>query len=137
MEALATVRSDRVDGDHATAVASLLAWQKRRALIVWLTEIAETAGIPDVIDQALTMTSRHVVLFGVMRQPAVRSLAAASPASAAEMWRVVAAQETLERRDTLLQGLRQRGALVLEVSPAELSAGVVDRYLEAKERGLL
>jgi uncharacterized protein (DUF58 family) len=137
VEALATVRGDGVDADHTSAVATLLAAQKRRALIVWLTEIAETAGVPDVIEQALTMTSRHVVLFGVMRQPAMRSLAAASPATVGEMYRVVAAQEALERRDTLLHGLRQRGALVLEVSPAELSAGVVDRYLEAKERGLL
>jgi len=137
VEALATVRGDGVDADHTSAVATLLAAQKRRALIVWLTEIAETAGVPDVIEQALTMTSRHVVLFGVMRQPAMRSLAAASPSTVGEMYRVVAAQEALERRDTLLHGLRQRGALVLEVSPAELSAGVVDRYLEAKERGLL
>jgi hypothetical protein len=53
------------------------------------------------------------------------------------MYRVLAAQETLDRRETLLQGLRQRGALVLEVAPAELSGGVIDRYLEVKERGLL
>ena len=137
IEALAMVRSDGVDADHRSAAATLLAAQKRRALIVWLTEIAETAGVPDVIEQALTMTSRHVVLFGVMRQPAMRRLAAASPASVGEMYRVAAAQEALDRRDTLLHGLRQRGALVLEVSPAELSAGIVDRYLEARERGLL
>lgn len=137
VEALAVVRADGVEADHATAVAAVLSAQKRRALIVWLTEIAETAGVPDVLEQALTMTSRHLVLFGVMRQPALRDLAAASPASTAEMYRVAAAQETLERRDTLLQGLRQRGALVLEVTPPDLSGGVVDRYLEAKERGLI
>jgi uncharacterized protein (DUF58 family) len=137
IEALATVRADGVDGDHAGAVAALLSSQKRRALIVWLTEIAETAGIPDVIEQAMTMAARHVVLFAVMRQPELQALAAATPASVAEMYRVVAAQEALERRDTLLHEVRQRGALVLEVSPAELSAGIVDRYLETKERGLI
>ena len=49
----------------------------------------------------------------------------------------MAAQETLGRRSSLLHGLRQRGGLVLEVSPAELSSGLVGRYLEVKERGLL
>ena len=137
IEALAMVRSDAVDADHASAVATLLTSQKRRALIVWLTEIAETAGVPDVIEQALTMTSRHLVLFGVMRQRPMQALAAASPASVNEMYRVAAAQEALERRDALLLSLRQRSALVLEVSPAELSAGIVDRYLEARDRGLL
>jgi len=47
------------------------------------------------------------------------------------------AQETLARRETLLHGLGQRGAMVLEVAPADLSSGLVDRYLEVKERGLL
>ena len=137
VEALATVKADGVDADHAGSVDSLLTAQKRRALIVCLTEIAETAGVPDVIEQAMTMSSRHVVLFAVMRQPEMQELAARSPASSAEMYRVAAAQEALDRREALLHGLRQRGALVLEVSPAELSAGVVDRYLETRERGLL
>ena len=63
--------------------------------------------------------------------------AEAPPASATAMYRVMAAQETLERREALLHGLRQRGAMVLEVSPSDLSTGLIDRYLEVKERGLL
>ena len=137
VEALATVRADAVDADHVAAVSALHVAQKRRALVVWLTEIAETAGIPDVIEQATAMASRHVVLFAVMRQPELHALAATVPSSTAEMFRVVAAQEALERREALLHGLQQRGALVLEASPEELSGGVVDRYLETKERGLI
>jgi uncharacterized protein (DUF58 family) len=137
VEALATVHGDPVDADHASVVASLLALQRRRALIVWLTEIAETAGVPEVIEQAIAMSRRHLVLFAVMRQPDMHELAASIPASDADMYRIVAAQETLERREALLEGLRQRGALVVEMSPADLSSGVVDRYLEAKERGLI
>jgi uncharacterized protein (DUF58 family) len=104
---------------------------------VWLTEVAETAGVPDVIEHALQMSRAHVVLFAVLRQPEIGALASASPVSPTEMYRVMSAQETLERREALLHGLRQRGALVLEVAPAELSSGLVDRYLEVKERGLL
>src|SRR5690606_38957493 len=137
VEALATVKADTVESDHATAAAALLTAQSRRALVVWLTEIAETAGVPDVIAQAHGMTARHAVLFAVMRQPALRELASAIPDSPRDMYRIAAAQETLERRELLLRGLRQRGALVVEVSPEELGAGVVDRYLEARERGMI
>ena len=49
----------------------------------------------------------------------------------------MAAREALERRAVLLHGLRQRGALVIETAPAELSATLVDRYLEVKERRVL
>ena len=117
--------------------SSRSASQKRRALVVWLTEVAETAGVPDVIEHTLRLTASHVVLFAVARQPEIETLAAASPASPPAMYRVMSAQETLTRREALLRGLGQRGAMVLEVAPADLSSGLVDRYLEVKERGLL
>lgn len=137
LEALATVHADGVDADHATAAATVLASQRRRGLIVWFTDVAETAGVPEVIEQAMTMTSRHVVLFVVLRQVDLHDLAQRSPDTPEDMYRVLAAQETLERREALLHGLRQRGALVLEVGAEEMSGSVIDRYLEVKERGLL
>ena len=137
VEALALVHSDGVEADHAAAAATVMAAQKRRALVVWLTDVADTAGVPDVIEHALRMAPAHVVLFGVLRQPDIALLSATAPASSSDMFRVMAAQETLERREVLLHGLRQHGALVLEVSPSEFSSGLVDRYLEVKERGLL
>lgn len=137
VEALAQVRADAVEADHGAAAAAVLAAQKRRSLIVWLTDVAETAGVPDVIEHALRMSPAHVVIFAVMRQPEVTALAESAPATPAAMFTVMSAQETLDRREALLHGLRQRGAHVVEVSPADLSGGVVDRYLEVKERGLL
>jgi uncharacterized protein (DUF58 family) len=137
VDALALVQSEAAEADHGAAAATVMAMQKRRALVVWLTDVADTAGVPDVIEQAWRMSPAHVVLFGVMRQPEIAALATLAPGSPTDMFRVMAAQETLARRESLLHGLRQHGALVLEVSPAELSSGLVDRYLEVKERGLL
>jgi uncharacterized protein (DUF58 family) len=137
VDALALVRADGVEADHPAAAATVMAAQKRRALVVWLTDVADTAGIPDVIEHALRMAPAHVVLFGVLRQPDIAALATAAPASPSDMFRVMAAQETLDRREVLLHGLRQHGALVVEVAPSALSSGLVDRYLEVKERGLL
>ena len=58
VEALALVHSDGVEADHAAAAATVMAAQKRRALVVWLTDVADTAGVPDVIEQALRMAPR-------------------------------------------------------------------------------
>ena len=54
-----------------------------------------------------------------------------------EVFRYVAAQEVVHRRDVLLRTLRQQGVLTLEVDPAKLSSAVVNRYLGAKERSLI
>jgi hypothetical protein len=53
------------------------------------------------------------------------------------MFRHVAAQEIVQRRDVLLRTLRQQGVLTLEVDPSRLSSAVVNQYLGAKERGLI
>jgi uncharacterized protein (DUF58 family) len=136
-EALAVVRAEAVEADHGAAAAALRSGQQRRALVVWMTEVAETAGVPDVIEYAIHLVPRHVLLFATMRQPELAAVASMRPGTTADMYRVVAAQESVDRREALLRGLRRRGALVVETSPEELSGGVIDRYLEIKERGML
>ena len=137
IEAMALTQAEAVEANHGSAAAALQTAQKRRALVVWLTDVAETAGVPDVIGHAASLVPRHVLLFATMRQPELLAAAALLPKSAADMFRVLSAQEVLDRRDALLRGLRQRGALVVETTPEALSGGVVDRYLEAKDRGVV
>jgi uncharacterized protein (DUF58 family) len=137
VEALAAVRAEAVEADHTAAASTVLSLQKRRALIVWMTEVAETAGLPEVIESSQRMSPRHVVLLALTRQPELAALAADQPVTPADMYRVMAAQQVLERREELLHGLRQRGVLTLELPPGELSGAVVDRYLTIKTRSLL
>lgn len=137
VEALATVPSQPAEADHSGAARAVLASQKQRALIVWLTDIAETAGVPDVIESASRLSPRHAVLFAVMGQPDMADLAASTPVTRADQYRILAAQETLARRDGLLRALRQRGVLALEQTPGELTAALVNQYLTAKERNLV
>jgi uncharacterized protein (DUF58 family) len=137
IEALAVVRAEALEADHASAVAALRSGQKRRALVIWLTEIAETAGVPDVIQYAMNLSSRHVVLFATMRQPELADVATLRPSTTRDLYRVLAAQEAADRRESLLRSLAHRGALVVETSPDALAGGLVNRYLEVKERGLL
>ena len=77
------------------------------------------------------------MLFVAIGQPELGQLVARRPASVEEMYRYVAAQEMIERRELLLRRLRERGAMTLEVLPGQLATGLVNRYLEVKERSLL
>jgi uncharacterized protein (DUF58 family) len=137
LDALAGLTAESIEADHARAAGVLLASQKPRALVAWLSDVPETAGVPEVIETVVQLTSRHLVLFAAMRHPDIAELAASTPRNASDMYRVLAAQEVLNRRETLLRGLRQRGVLGLELAPHDLAGAVVDRYLTIKERGLL
>lgn len=137
IQQLAYVHGEAVEGDHLQAVSALLSTQKRRSLIVWLTDFPETTMTPEVIDAASEAALRHLVLFMVIGQPDLAKVASSEPDSVPNMYRTTAAQETLHRREMLLGRLRQRGALALEVSSAAASATLVNSYLDIKQRSLL
>ncbi|MFY9690208.1 MAG: DUF58 domain-containing protein [Candidatus Acidiferrales bacterium] len=137
VESLAQVHTEPFEADHLLAAEMLLSMQSRRSLIVWLTDLAETAATPEVIECAARMAKRHLVLLGIIGQPELHRVVAASPEDKSEMYRYTAALEIVQRRDLLLRRLRQQGALTLEVDPTKLSTAVVNRYLEVKERSLL
>lgn len=137
LERLALLRAEPSEADHAGAAQALLAVQKRRSLIVWLTDLAETAAIPDVIESAAQMAPRHLVLFVAISEPDLYDLAAQRPSGARSMYRYAAAQEMLQRRELLLRTLRQRGVLAVEFRSGLLSTALVNQYLEIKERSLL
>ncbi|HJR58237.1 MAG TPA: DUF58 domain-containing protein [Vicinamibacterales bacterium] len=137
VDALATVPAERAEADHAAAAAAVLAVQKQRALIVWLTDVAETSGVPDVIENAARLSPQHVVLFGVTKPTELTAIGQAVPSTEEEMYRMLAVQEMLDRRGVLLKGLRQRGVLVVELEPEAPTALLIDQYLSVKERNLI
>ena len=137
IEELAIVQEESAEADHMRAAATLLGLQQRRSLVVWLTDLAETAVTPEVIEAASVLTKRHLVLFVVIGQPDLASVAEQYPHNVREMFRSTAAQEVLQRRYVLLGGLRNRGALVMESDTRTLSPSLVSHYLQIKERNQL
>ncbi len=137
IEQLALVHEEAAEADHFQMAGRLLTDQKRRSLVVWLTDLAETAMTPEVIEAASMMMPRHLVLFVVIGQPDLGELAARTPRSESEMYKVAAAQEMVHRRELLLARLRERGALAMEVSSSAVSAALVNAYLQIKERNQL
>ncbi|MBZ5667081.1 MAG: DUF58 domain-containing protein [Acidobacteriia bacterium] len=137
VEQLAVVRTEAPEADHIRAAATLLSLQKQRGLIIWITDLAETAMTPEVIDAAGQLLSRHLVIFIVIAQPEVKRQSAIAPDTPQQMYETVAAQEMVFRRELLLGRLREHGALCLEVAPHQLSAAVLNQYLSVKERNLV
>ena len=137
LDALSLVRAEASEASHARAAQALLRRQSRRSLIVWLTDFAETVTTPEVVEYALHLTARHLVVFAAIAQPDLADLAAAVPQNVEDMFRTAAALEVVERRNRLLCALRDRGVLVADVAAAGLTGAVLNRYLEVKDRNLL
>jgi uncharacterized protein (DUF58 family) len=136
VEALAQSRAEESEADHFRATAVLTRLQPRRAMILWITDLAESAMRPEVVDGAIQLLRRHVLLFVAMGQPDVEMLARACPKNVEEMFRAAAAQELMGRRELLLARLRELGALTLDMDPSQVTMAVLNQYLLVKERAL-
>jgi uncharacterized protein (DUF58 family) len=137
MESLALVQGEPGEADHLRASVTLDRMQPRRSLILWLTDLAETAMRPEVIDGAMLLLRRHLVLFVAIQETDLTQIAAARPETPDGMFERAAAQELLERRELLLAKLRQQGALTLETTPQQMTTALLNRYLEVKEKALI
>ena len=137
IELLAQVHTETSEADHLRATAVLNRLQPRRSLILWVTDLAETAMRPEVIDGALQLLRRHVLLFVAMAQPEVEFIAQARPKNVEQMFRSSAAQEMAGRRELLLARLHEQGALTLDLNPEALTSSVLNQYLMVKERAMV
>jgi len=92
---------------------------------------------PEVIDGAVQLLRRHVLLFVAMAQPEVDAIATNRPATVDQMFRAAAAQEMAARRELILARLRDQGALTLDLNPEALTSSVLNQYLTIKERAMV
>jgi uncharacterized protein (DUF58 family) len=133
---LARVRTEESEANHVAAAARLALDQRRRSLIIWITDVPDVAVTPEVVIAAMQLARRHLVLFVMIGHRELQHVAGRRPDTVDEMYESTAAAEVAQRRDLLLHQLEARGALALEVS-ANLSPALVNAYLDVKQQNRL
>ena len=137
IDLLSQTRSEAAEADHLNAVARLKTAQRRRGLIVWITELVDSVGKPELVVAAAELVRRHLVVLVLLKHPELEELAAREPKTKDEMFHSAAAQEMLERRRETIAQLERQGVLIVETTAAEVGINAVSKYLEVKAEGLL
>jgi uncharacterized protein (DUF58 family) len=136
-EAMYDLEPRLVESDYREAFAQTLARNRRRALLVVLTELTDEA-VPENLLPALPLLSRgHLVIVAGVTDPDIARWAEAVPTEAATAYRKAAAVAALERRARTAALLRGVGATVVDAQPGALAARLADAYLDAKALGRL
>ncbi len=137
VDQLAQVRSERSEANHLRAAARLKTLQPRRSLVIWITEVAESAGRPEIAAAVAELGRRHLTVVLLLERPELAALANAEAKDAESMFASGAAREMQERRAKLVAELERGGALVVRTTGAQLAGDAMGKYLEVKERALL
>jgi uncharacterized protein (DUF58 family) len=126
-----------VESNIARAVAYLGVRQRKRALLVFFTDIAAGISADTVVRRVLPLYPTHVPLLVTISDPTVNAMAQQHIDDTAAAYQRVVAEQTLESRALVLEKLHARGALTLDVPADQLTLAVVNRYLEIKARSLI
>ena len=136
--ALVPVQPTLVEPDYSAAFRALALRQRKRALVVMLTDVIDARAARSLLAHLTRGASRHLGVVVALRNEA---LLAASTRRAGEdptaLYLRAASEELLDERAVALQRMRDAGVVVLDVAPDAMAAAVVSQYLELKARGAL
>lgn len=136
LDQLFDLQSTLAAPDFSGAAERLIARQRRRALVVLVTNLRDEDSA-EILDAVRVLRRRHVVLVASMREVVVAAMAEAPVHTLDDALRAAAASHYLEARQRAHDALRQRGVHALDVEPAELPVALVNRYLDIKAAGVL
>lgn len=137
-DALVGVQPTMTEPDYAAAFRTLAARHRKRSLIVLFSDVIDTRASRAIIAHTARAAARHLPLVVALRND--RLVEAAIPTgaqSSRELFVTAAAEELLLARNDALVRMRRAGVSVVDVSPTEMTAAVVNRYLEIKARSSL
>ncbi len=122
--------------DYAQAATELLVRQKKRALIVLLTNLRDE-DLDDLLPALHILRKRHLVLLASMREQAIDDAAEASVSNLEDALNKAAVKHYLRTREATLERVRAASIHCLDVPPSELSVNLVNHYLDIKRSGSL
>jgi uncharacterized protein (DUF58 family) len=123
--------------DYAKALRYAAMRTGKRSLFVVFSDLAGVEPSRRLLTVLFGLLPRHLPLLVTVRDEVIEASLARTPKRAEDAYeQAVAAQLLLDRADARRE-LVQRGALVLDALPRELSVSAVNTYLEVKARGRL
>lgn len=109
----------------------------RRSLVIIFTEFTDSIGAELMLENLKRLLKRHLVLFVVMRDEELESLARREPVDGADIARAVTAAALLKEREIVMVRLRRLGVQLVEAPADAVGPAVVNAYLDIKRRNLL
>lgn len=128
--------SSQRPADYQAAASQLLARQKRRALVVLVTNLRDEDD-EELLSAVKRMGKQHRVLVASLREEVLDTVRQTPVQTLDEALAYCGTVDYLNARSELHERLSAHGVLVLDARPAELGAELVTQYLSWKKAGVL
>ncbi len=120
--------------DFAGAVEQLLARQRRRSLVILLTNLRGEDG-KELVPVLQVLKSRHLVLLASMRERAVEDAISQPVETFSSALQYLAADRYVQERREILATLGALGILTLDSTAQEFAVALANAYFDIKAAG--
>ena len=139
VDALSDVQPGETEADYRRVTREILSRQKKRAMIVVLTDFMEVDR-EELIEPMSLLARRHEVIFVALREPILEQLEEEGIGDGAsrkgnakdrrvDLYRRIVLADLLREREGRLVLLRRQGLAVLDVLPGDAIAGTLNLYM--------
>jgi uncharacterized protein (DUF58 family) len=136
LDSIYDLESSAEPSDFEAAVALLAARQRRRALVVLITNLGDD-DLTTLRESLLPLRGKHLVLIASLRDPELSAQLRQEPRSEQEALRTLSVLAYLDARHKARLALVAAGVATLESEPAALPQQLIERYLRIKRAGNL
>lgn len=137
LHALEKVQATRTEPDYATACAYLATHWRRRSLAVVFTDLWDPDSSHQMIREISALQPAHLVTAVTCMDSNALRRARAEVVDPQDAYEKAVAMQLQDDRGLAVAELRKRGAIVVDSPAHELSADLVSRYVDVKQRMLL
>lgn len=137
IEGIHNVHPQLVEPDYVGVLANFASLQKKRALIVVITDLIDAIASNSLLTGLAHLTPRHLPFCVTFNDKYVLNIANSQVQAPKDVYNQSVAIDLLDQRKQALNTLVRKGGLVLDVPPEELSTAIVDKYLTIKAKNLI
>ncbi len=126
-----------VESRYDTAFMHLASHCRKRSLVVLISNVIDEVNSHQVEQYLAAQVGRHLPLGVLLRDHGLfRAVQHPAPSGKA-LYRAAAAAQIINWRQQVLTDLEHKGVLALDVFPEDMTAPLINRYLDIKARHLL
>lgn len=125
------------DTNYTRSFAELTYRLHSRALIIVFTDFIDTISAELMVENLTRLARKHLIMFISMKDSKVNTLIKQTPDSVEKISQSVITYEMELEREIVLNKLRKKGILVVDVEPRKLTGEIINNYLNIKRREMI
>jgi uncharacterized protein (DUF58 family) len=137
LENLYNIEARMVESDYKEAFQNLATRWRRRSLVVLFSDLVDPDSSAQILDAVPIIEGLHRVVCVTVSDPNIVRAAKVMPETSAEVYQKAVAQQVLQERRQAITVLKRRGVWTIDSPPEDLSADLINHYLDLKARSLI